>query len=89
MQHVWAVLRTQGNGSAVRAWFIDDTLNVFDYIDFGDETRAIRGLEVNGFEPFDAERHGFIQSPVPWAASARFRWRERRIYSNGQFWVQP
>ena len=87
LQQNWAVIQLIGSGPRIRIWFFDDGFNVFDFIDVTDIASARRSLQRNGFELYTESKYGFVSSPVPREKLPRFRWRPRRIYSSGEFWI--
>lgn len=93
LQQNWAVVRSSGAGEQVRVWFVDDRFDVFDFIDFGAAASSRKALRINGFEPYRAKTHGGLNSPIPAGVGVgrtrQLDWVPRRIYSSGQYWVQP
>ena len=84
LQQNWALI-DESKGS-VTVWFISDTSEVFDKIDFATVEEAQVGLRRNGFRRLseDAESQKFIAPPR--APFFRGDHVNGAIYSSGRFW---
>lgn len=82
----WALVEPAIDGVACTVYFVDDTSDVFDRIEFRSIAIAEYELGLNGFRRFatDIKAKSYLTSPQP-------RFIERScslgpIYSSGQFW---
>jgi len=84
-EKILALITPNPEARGVRLWFVNAQHEVFDYIDFDNDFKAIDALQLNGFSDYVQKKYSVLDR-----FRTRYTWQcqdHTRSYSNSSAWV--
>jgi hypothetical protein len=85
-EKILALITPNPEARGVRLWFVNSQHEVFDYIDFDNDFKAIDALALNGFSDYVQKKYAFLNR-----FRSRYTWQcqdHTRCYSNSSVWLR-